>query len=711
MTEKYTMSLDMRVLQHLGIRLYSNVAAVISELVANSWDAEATLVDIKFDGDDKITIVDNGNGMSEQQINGRFLNVGYEKRKTEGGKSAKFGRNFMGRKGIGKLSVLSMAEQVDIFSSQDGQHNALRIRVDALEDAIDKQQPYHPDELAFDDSIAKVGTTIVLSKLLKKRTGITISALRKRLARRFSVFGHRGIAGDKFDVSINGKLVDYSDRDDLRSLEFLWEFGEKIIPDASVPNLHERYIIKNNQIPGQPNWLVEGWFGTAKKPADLEHDADAGSMRNIVVLARGRLIQESILDKLGFNRIFGSYVTGLIQADFLDTEDREDIATSDRQRLIEDDPRVISLRNFMRQELLDASEVWSISRRVKKSKDALLQFPALERWVNDLPEGQRPAARSMLGLIGELQLDSERESDRKELYRSGVLAFERLRLKETAHNLERLTSLDASQLLPLLVAQDYFESALYADIVRTRIQAIQQFQSLTNAKAKETVLQKHLFDNLWLLDAGWERVESSKTIEHRLARDYPKEFSLKLNSVEKTGRIDIKYRKSSGVHIIVELKKYERKVKLDELQAQGKKYRAAMFKLATQDGEASPRVEIVFVLGQPVEDDFSAGLPANHVDTVLETFKGRVTFYDSLIKNALTEYEDYLKANAESDRIEQVLNGISESASLSVSKSEPRFSAANPANMKPSAVSACVPARSNKNSASKRAKHKPKHRK
>ena len=44
MAAKYTMSLDMRVLQHLGIRLYSNVAAVISELVANSWDAEATEV-------------------------------------------------------------------------------------------------------------------------------------------------------------------------------------------------------------------------------------------------------------------------------------------------------------------------------------------------------------------------------------------------------------------------------------------------------------------------------------------------------------------------------------------------------------------------------------------------------------------------------------------------------------------------------------------
>ena len=41
---KMTISLD--VLHHLGIGLYSNIPAVLSELVANAWDADATRVNI-----------------------------------------------------------------------------------------------------------------------------------------------------------------------------------------------------------------------------------------------------------------------------------------------------------------------------------------------------------------------------------------------------------------------------------------------------------------------------------------------------------------------------------------------------------------------------------------------------------------------------------------------------------------------------------------
>ena len=46
MSSKLTLTLDMNVLNHLGIGLYSSAPAVLTELVANAWDAEATEVDI-----------------------------------------------------------------------------------------------------------------------------------------------------------------------------------------------------------------------------------------------------------------------------------------------------------------------------------------------------------------------------------------------------------------------------------------------------------------------------------------------------------------------------------------------------------------------------------------------------------------------------------------------------------------------------------------
>ena len=58
-SSKYQMTINFNILNHLGINLYSNVPAVLSEIVANSWDADATKVDIEMENG-KITITDNG---------------------------------------------------------------------------------------------------------------------------------------------------------------------------------------------------------------------------------------------------------------------------------------------------------------------------------------------------------------------------------------------------------------------------------------------------------------------------------------------------------------------------------------------------------------------------------------------------------------------------------------------------------------------------
>lgn len=68
MDNKFIMSLSLNVLNHLGINLYSNIPAVLSEIVANSWDADATRVDITI-SDDEIVIKDDGCGMSAEDIN------------------------------------------------------------------------------------------------------------------------------------------------------------------------------------------------------------------------------------------------------------------------------------------------------------------------------------------------------------------------------------------------------------------------------------------------------------------------------------------------------------------------------------------------------------------------------------------------------------------------------------------------------------------
>ena len=74
---KYKMTLSPSVLNHLGIGLYSNVPAVLSEVVANAWDADAEHVSIDIDPNDgRIIIQDDGHGMSVDDANQRYLCVG-----------------------------------------------------------------------------------------------------------------------------------------------------------------------------------------------------------------------------------------------------------------------------------------------------------------------------------------------------------------------------------------------------------------------------------------------------------------------------------------------------------------------------------------------------------------------------------------------------------------------------------------------------------
>jgi Histidine kinase-, DNA gyrase B-, and HSP90-like ATPase len=649
---KYKLTLDLRVLDHLGIKLYSNAAAVLSEAVANSWDADAQRVSINV-GMDKITIEDDGVGMNLAAINDRFLSVGYDKRAIEGEHSDK-GRPYMGRKGIGKLALFSIADVIEVHTSVGKERHAFKLITNDVRNAIKARKSYYPPEIPF-AGVAK-GTRIVLHDLRKKRTGSSIAALRKRIARRFSIIGYKGKDDDVFEVFINGTVVGPNDREDLRAVEFLWEFGEKTIKDTSLPEVNKRFVLDGHVDPeNHPEWLVRGWFGTSDEPKRLRHD-EAGSLNGLVVIARGRLIQENILDKLNFSRVLVSYLTGQVDADFLDVEGEDDIATSDRQRLVEDDPRYEALIKYLRDTLVSIQDKWTDLRNEARGKQALNEIPALADWLDDLPPTQRPYAQRLLGLIRGIELDETQKQDRLDLYRSGMLAFERLRLREETHRLSQLQQLTAEQLLPLLSDLSTLEGSLYLEIVRVRLDVLREFENLVDENEKEKVLQKHLFDNLWLLDPGWERAAGSERLEQTLKRDY-KVFRPTLTDKESKGRIDIRYRTNADQHILIELKRANRVLKVSELVEQGGMYVSALRKCLKAEGRANPQISVVFVVGRPLaEQKDPDGVDVNRT---LEAFNGRVIHYETLIRNARESYGEYLKAKAKVDRIDLILRKMS----------------------------------------------------
>ena len=280
----YKMTVELSVLESLGINLYSNAAAVLSELVANAYDADAGTISIiwrpRADADDEgkeklleVVVTDDGSGMDVAQLNARFLKAGYKKRTIEGTESPRWHRPYMGRKGIGKLSVFSLAEVVEVYSkTEDGEAHGFVIRVADLEEHIKNEEEYYPQLIEVPDEYKGKGTTLVLSQLKSKRAGLTSAALRKRLARRFDVIDETPLDKGGFHILVNGKRITYVDRQELKKLEFIWEFPGEPLPAVTVPPAIERFAIPSGMVDIKRGWKVTGWFGTTKTPTDLTSD-------------------------------------------------------------------------------------------------------------------------------------------------------------------------------------------------------------------------------------------------------------------------------------------------------------------------------------------------------------------------------------------------------------------------------------------------------
>jgi signal transduction histidine kinase len=114
---------DASIIQELGERLIGRPAIALGELVKNSYDADATTCLIEF-ADDQIVVSDDGDGMSETEFRNYWMRIGTT-HKIDERLSKSLGRPMTGSKGIGRLSVQYLADQMILESScaaQPGNH-------------------------------------------------------------------------------------------------------------------------------------------------------------------------------------------------------------------------------------------------------------------------------------------------------------------------------------------------------------------------------------------------------------------------------------------------------------------------------------------------------------------------------------------------------------------------------------------------------------
>lgn len=316
--EAFKMRFDIGTVKHLGLQMYSTLPPVIGELVANAWDADASRVDIEIPttplaDNSEIVVRDNGSGMTDMDVRSAYLVVGRDRRKANGDKpTPKHRRKVIGRKGIGKFSGFGIAGEIEIETIHNNQNSRFRMNYAELEEKAAEREIEMP-VLPATGTVTK-GTKVTLRTINKFRNRpINIQSLRRGLARRFSVIGSQY----KFQVYVNDGAITPKERDLKLLLDkdsdgelYIWEYkDEEIKPDTG--------------------WKVSGWIGAL----DRTNPLDDGIQRGIVIMARGKLVQEPfVFDATVGQQYALSYLVGELDAEFVDGAD--DVIGTTRNSLV-----------------------------------------------------------------------------------------------------------------------------------------------------------------------------------------------------------------------------------------------------------------------------------------------------------------------------------------------------------------------------------------
>lgn len=637
----FELSIDLAVLDDLGMNLYSNTPAVLSEAVANSYDADADMVRISIDIDgDQITIEDNGSGMSRDDINSHYLKVGYKRRTDPNAptKTPKWDRLPMGRKGIGKLSLFSLADTIRVETVKDDEKTGCILSAQDIRDHIasDSGTPYAPVEILPDDIELEAGTRITLAKLNKER--VRTDRLKIRLARRFSVIG-----SDSFKVEVDGEEVKASHR--LGSIPFLFSLRDSESEELFDSETDTEIFPSPDSPPWDTSWgQPSGWLGVVKERKDLTKPGE--NLNNLPVLARGRLCIENLLDHLDDGRLITKYMSGQVVADFLDDNDHDDIVTSNRQQVRENDERFIALVGYVRSLITKLDDERNDRLDKETDKEITDHYPRVKKWLDDLKPGTKKEASRMLSRIYRMKEFEGKPQEREQFLRTGIIAFERLRISDRHKELADAID-DPTKLLELLEDLDGLEASLYLDIVKNRIQTIETLENLVDENALEKEIQDYLFKHLWLFDSSWERAPGSGHIEENVAKAF-EEIKKKEKEKIRKGRIDIRYRKAVGTHVIIELKRPDRKLEFGEIVTQIDKYREGLEVCLDAVNDPNRSIECVIIGGD-------AAFVAKERQR-LEKINIKPFHYKELLENANRAYDEFYQKRKELDVVSKLFD-------------------------------------------------------
>lgn len=538
---KYTMKISRLTVDKLGVKLYDRVHIVLSELIANSYDADAHIVKVcapmnqylatKKGGvieskNQTIVVEDDGIGMTPQELQDYYLVVGKERRtdKNRGDKSRIHKRDVMGRKGVGKLAPFGICKKIEVISA-GGEKTAngyLTAHIILKKDDIltESDYDYEPEIGERDGSYSdNTFTKIVLSDFYYRKVP-DIILLGRQISQRFGIesadwrvelfdANKIGNAPDRTLV-VGDFVVDILEHTKIKfsgpSPTLSRGISEKdkyctINPDDSInTDIECGFTLEERFFP------LTGWIGYSTRP--YKDDLMAG----VRVYCRGKIAAQTLLfeQTSGFTGEYSirSYLVGKLDADWLDEE--EDLIQTDRRDILWSHELGEKFKEWGQSVIKQLGQMSRAPMR-QSSTEQFLEIGNVENSINERypsPEQAdiRKNAIQVAKLLGSSMRGDELE-DATTVRNLVDLAIVIAPLKSLDEKLNAIASTDAT---PLRLVIDLLKTARVAEFtslghnLSKRLEIIDKLEKLKDSDSTDEMeLQRLITVAPWLIDPQW----------------------------------------------------------------------------------------------------------------------------------------------------------------------------------------------------------------
>jgi len=527
-----------RIIDHLGIKMYQKPVDVISEFVANAWDADSDIVEINLQKD-IITITDKGCGMTFEECQNYYLTVGRDRRKDTGKEyTEEKKRPILGRKGIGKFAGFGIAKTVitDTTSKTTGERTKFEMDIKSIIEhdlRNEKEKDIKVIDYSSPDENKKkfCGTIVTLKGVDIDIRKEAINDFKLELSRRFLLTQFYS----DFTIRINDEILPESFNDNM----------EFVFP-------RDLTIEEEKKFPSVSKWNDNGWAVETFQGFDIrwrigfyEDTIKVEELRGISIFARGKLAQKPFFFDLtggisGQNAL--EYMTGQISMDFIDDKNN-DLISTERQRINLQTPFGKSIKEWGIDKIKIFGEIWKKRRSEKRLQELNNKISGFRERLENLPTTERKTVESVLKKIATFdRLGQKRFHD----WCNDILtSWETGRLRNLITEISDTDNLDEVKFLEILSEADVLTALNIAESVKTKLLTIGELKQRIESKQLENKVRDFIYEHPWIIHPKWESFRKERSVEN-LIKDVG---LLHLSTDAFKGRVDLAL--SSGTQLLL----------------------------------------------------------------------------------------------------------------------------------------------------------------